>query len=55
MRKQNPDRTAVKEDILQIRISSDLKTKLKEKADSENRTISNYVITLILKNLSEDK
>jgi predicted DNA binding CopG/RHH family protein len=37
-----------------ITISKDLLEKLKAKADAENRSISNYVVTLIQKDLEKN-
>ena len=36
---------------IQITIPKELKEKLEEKAKSENRSVSNYVVTLIQKDL----
>lgn len=36
---------------LHIRIDEDLHKKIKEKSEKENRTISNYIINLIKKDL----
>lgn len=38
---------------LHIRIDEDLHKKIKLKANDENRTISNYVLNLILKDLDK--
>lgn len=38
---------------LHIRIDEDLHKKIKSKANDENRTISNYVLNLILKDLEK--
>lgn len=38
---------------LHIRINEDLHKKIKSKASNENRTISNYVLNLILKDLEK--
>lgn len=40
---------------LHIRIDEQLHEKIKNKADFENRTISNYVINLIKKDLEKNK
>lgn len=40
---------------LHIRIDEQLHERIKNKADFENRTISNYVINLIKKDLEENK
>lgn len=44
-----------KEKRLHIRIDENLHEKLKEQAKKENRTISNYVINLIKKDLKIKK
>ena len=46
---------AVKDERLQIRISSKLKEKLERKAKADNRTASNYVLNLIEKDLEGEK
>ena len=43
-----------KEKRLHIRISADLHEKARNKAESENRTLSNYVINLIIRDLKKD-
>ena len=42
-----------KTERIDIRISPELKQKLQQAADEENRTISNYIINLIQKDLKE--
>lgn len=42
-----------KTERLQIRITPDLKEKLQALADAENRSISNYIENLIIKELKE--
>ena len=44
----------MKDKRLHIRISADLQEKIKIKAEKENRTLSNYVINLIIKDLEKD-
>ena len=44
-----------KEKILNIRISADLQERIKNKAAKENRTVSNYVINLIIRDLEKDR
>ena len=46
---------AVKDERLQIRISSKLKEKLEKVAREDNRTASNYVLNLIEKDLEGEK
>ena len=43
-----------KDKRLHIRIEADLHRKAKEKASSEYRTLSNYVLNLIIKDLEKD-
>ena len=43
-----------KEKRLHIRISEDLHEKARNKAERENRTLSNYVINLIIRDLEKD-
>lgn len=43
-----------KDKRLNIRIDEDLQKKIKEQANKENRTVSNYVINLIIKDLEKD-
>lgn len=40
-----------KESRLYIRIDEDLKEKLKQKADKENRTLSNYIENILKKEI----
>lgn len=42
-----------KTDRIQIRISPELKAKLQALAEAENRTISNYIENLILRELNK--
>lgn len=42
-----------KTERIDIRISPELKSKLQQAADEENRTVSNYIINLIQKDLKE--
>lgn len=42
-----------KTDRVQIRITPELKAKLQTLADSENRTISNYIENLIIREISK--
>lgn len=42
-----------KTDRIQIRISPDLKEKLQKLAEAENRTVSNYIENLIIKELKK--
>jgi hypothetical protein len=38
--------------VVQVIIPKELKKQLEEKADKENRSVSNYVVTLIQKDLA---
>lgn len=40
---------------LQIRISKDLKKQLQEQAQKENRTLSNYILNVLQKELEKNK
>ena len=44
-----------KTDRIAIRISPDLKAKLQALAEAENRTVSNYIENLIIRELSKKK
>ena len=44
-----------KDKRLHIRIEADLHRKAKEKASSEYRTLSNYVLNLIIKDLEKNE
>lgn len=44
----------MKDKRLHIRINSDLQKKIKIKAAEENRTVSNYVINLIIRDLKNN-
>ena len=44
-----------KDKNLHIRINGELHQKAKEKAKSENRTLSNYVINLIIRDLEKEE
>lgn len=45
----------MKDKRLHIRINSDLQKKIKEQAAKENRTVSNYVINLIIRDLKKEQ
>ena len=45
----------MKDSIIQLRISNDLKEEAKIKADKENRTLSNYITNLITQDLENRK
>ena len=42
-----------KTERIDIRISPELKQQLQQAADRENRTVSNYIVNLILKDLNQ--
>lgn len=42
-----------KTDRIQIRISPELKAKLQKLAEAENRTVSNYIENLIIRELNK--
>ena len=42
----------MKTDVVQIRISPELKAQLRAAAEEENRTVSSYIETLIKKDLA---
>lgn len=42
-----------KTERIDIRISPELKKQLQQAADEENRTVSNYIVNLIQKNIKE--
>ena len=44
-----------KTERIDIRISPELKEKLQAAADAENRSVSNYIVNLIQKDLSTNK
>ena len=43
----------VKTDMLKVRITPDLKAKIQAAADAENRTVSGYVISLIMRDIAK--
>ena len=43
----------VKTDMLKVRITPDLKAKIQAAADAENRTVSGYVINLIMRDIAK--
>lgn len=44
-----------KTERIDIRISPELKQQLQQAADRENRTVSNYIVNLIQKDLEQKK
>lgn len=43
----------IKTDMLKVRITPDLKAKIQAAADAENRTVSGYVINLIMLDIAK--
>lgn len=43
----------IKTDMLKVRITPDLKAKIQAAADAENRTVSGYVINLIMRDIAK--
>jgi len=43
----------VKTDMLKVRITPDLKAKIQAAADADNRTVSGYVINLIIRDIAK--
>ena len=43
----------IKTDMLKVRITPELKAKIQAAADAENRTVSGYVINLIMRDIDK--
>ena len=43
----------VKTDMLKVRITPDLKAKIQAAADADNRTVSGYIINLIMRDIAK--
>lgn len=43
----------IKTDMLKVRITPDLKAKIQAAADAENRTVSGYIINLIMRDIAK--
>ena len=43
----------IKTDMLKVRITPDLKAKIQAAADADNRTVSGYVINLIMRDIDK--
>ena len=43
----------IKTDMLKVRITPDLKAKIHAAADADNRTVSGYVINLIMRDIDK--
>lgn len=45
----------IKTDMLKVRITPDLKAKIHAEAEAENRTVSGYIINLIMRDIAKKK
>ena len=43
----------VKTDMLKVRITPDLKAKIQAAADADNRTVSGYIVNLIMREIDK--
>ena len=43
----------IKTDMLKVRITPDLKAKIQAAADAENRTVSGYIVNLIMRDIAK--
>lgn len=43
----------IKTDMLKVRITPDLKAKIQAAADVENRTVSGYIVNLIMRDIAK--
>ena len=43
----------IKTDMLKVRITPDLKAKIQAAADAENRTVSGYIVYLIMRDIAK--
>lgn len=43
----------IKTDMLKARITPDLKAKIQSAADAENRTVSGYIVNLIMRDIAK--
>lgn len=43
----------IKTDMLKVRITPDLKAKIQAAADADNRTVSGYIINLIMRDIAK--
>lgn len=43
----------VKTDMLKVRITPDLKAEIQAAADAENRTVSGYIVNLIMRDIAK--
>lgn len=45
----------IKTDMLRVRITPDLKAKIQAAADAENRTVSGYIVNLIMRDIEKQE
>ena len=45
----------IKTDMLKVRITPDLKAKIQAAADAENRTVSGYIVNLIMRDIAKKR
>lgn len=45
----------IKTDMLKVRITPDLKAKIQDAAEAENRTVSGYIVNLIMRDIAKKK
>ena len=45
----------IKTDMLKVRITPDLKAKIQAAAEAENRTVSGYIVNLIMRDIDKKK
>ena len=45
----------IKTDMLKVRITPDLKAKIQAAADAENRTVSGYIVNLIMRDIARNQ
>lgn len=43
----------IKTDMLKVRITPDLKAKIQDAAEAENRTVSGYIVNLIMRDIAK--
>ncbi len=43
----------IKTDVLRVRITPDLKAKIQAAAEAENRTVSGYIVNLIMRDIAK--
>lgn len=43
----------IKTDMLKVRITPELKAKIQDAADADNRTVSGYIINLIMRDIAK--